>query len=78
MIQTKLFRSNRSQAVRLSKAVALPDSVKDVDIVAIGNRRIITPCGSAWDSWFDEGDVSDDFLANRNQCDVQERDSFDD
>ena len=34
MEKTTLFKSNRSQAVRLPKAVALPDDVKQVEIVA--------------------------------------------
>ena len=33
--RTKVFMSNRSQAVRLPKSVALPEGVKDVVIVAI-------------------------------------------
>ena len=39
-VQTKLFKSNRSQAVRLSKDVAFPESVKEVEITAIGSKRI--------------------------------------
>ena len=41
-IHTTLFKSNKTQAVRLPKPVALPESIKKVDIVAIGNTRIIT------------------------------------
>lgn len=40
-IQTKCFKSNRSQAVRLPKDIAFPESVKDVEIIAVGNKRII-------------------------------------
>ncbi|MBW2163890.1 MAG: AbrB/MazE/SpoVT family DNA-binding domain-containing protein, partial [Deltaproteobacteria bacterium] len=40
-VQTRLFKSNRSQAVRLPKRVAFPESVKDVEITAIGSKRII-------------------------------------
>jgi antitoxin VapB len=61
MEKTTLFKSNRSQAVRLPKAVALPDDVKQVEIVALGRTRIITPAGEAWDSWFDGESVSPDF-----------------
>jgi antitoxin VapB len=70
---TKVFISNRSQAVRLPKAVALPPSVKEVDIIAIGNRRLITPAGEAWDSWFDEAVVTDDFMGEREQPEDQRR-----
>ena len=76
MEQTTLFMSNRSQAVRLPKAVAMPQDVKRVDVVAIGRTRIITPAGEAWDSWFDAESVSSDFMAGREQPADQERESF--
>ena len=76
MEQTTVFKSNRSQAVRLPKAVALPEEVKRVDVVAIGRIRIITPAGEAWESWFDGPGVSTDFMAERNQPQVQEREGF--
>ncbi|WP_188390276.1 AbrB/MazE/SpoVT family DNA-binding domain-containing protein, partial [Pseudomonas fluvialis] len=43
MEQGAVFQSNRSQAVRLPKAVALPEDVKRVDVVVVGRARIITP-----------------------------------
>lgn len=42
-------QSNRSQAVRLPKAVALPEDVTRVEVVAVGRARIITPVGESWD-----------------------------
>ncbi|WP_099135148.1 type II toxin-antitoxin system VapB family antitoxin [Xenorhabdus budapestensis] len=53
------------QAVRLPKAVALPEDVKHVDIIAIGQTSIITPAGETWDSWFDGEDVTPDFMIDR-------------
>jgi len=76
MEQSTLFKSNRSQAVRLPKAVALPDDVKRVDVIAIGRTRIITPAGESWDSWFDGENVSADFMSDREQPDDQTRESF--
>lgn len=76
MEQTTVFKSNRSQAVRLPKAVALPEEVKQVDVVAVGRVRIITPAGEAWDSWFDGPGVTADFMVERDQPSVQERDGF--
>ena len=64
---TNLFKSNRSQAVNLPKAVELPESVTRVDIIAVGRTRLITPAGEAWDSWFDGPGVSDDFVSARKQ-----------
>jgi antitoxin VapB len=74
MEQSTVFKSNQSQAVRLPKAVALPESVKRVDIVKLGNSRLITPAGTAWDSWFDGPGVTDDFMVEREQPVDQERD----
>jgi len=77
MERASLFKSNKSQAVRLPKAVAYPDSVKQVDIVALGRARLIAPAGESWDSWFDHMGVSDDFMANRDQPPIgQEREAL--
>jgi antitoxin VapB len=75
-IHTKIFKSNRSQAVRLPKEVAYPDSVKDIKITAVGNKRIITPAGQSWDDWFDAKGVSEDFLSERRQPEDQIRENF--
>ena len=76
MEQGSVFLSNRSQAVRLPKAAALPDDVKRVDIVAVGRARIITPAGESWDSWFEGEGVTEDFMARREQPANQQRDEF--
>lgn len=76
MVQTTIFKSNTSQAVRLPKDVALPENIKRVDVVAVGNRRIISPAGTAWDEWFENGSVSDDFMIKRTQPVAQERDDL--
>ncbi|GCU89326.1 toxin-antitoxin system antitoxin VapB [Escherichia coli] len=75
-METTVFLSNRSQAVRLPKAVALPEDVKKVDVIAVGRTRIITPAGESWDSWFDGDSVSADFMNDREQPAIQERDAF--
>ncbi|UVJ44571.1 antitoxin [Pseudomonas sp. LS1212] len=76
MEQGAVFKSNRSQAVRLPKAVALPDDVTRVDVVAIGRARLITPAGESWDSWFEGESVSVDFMSEREQPADQERETF--
>lgn len=76
MEQGSVFLSNRSQAVRLPKAAALPDDVKRVDVVAIGRTRILTPAGESWDSWFDGEGVTADFMTDRAQPGDQERESL--
>jgi len=76
MKQASIFKSNRSQAVRIPKPIALPDSVKKVDIIPLGNARLIVPAGQAWDSWFDAQGVSEDFMQTRNQPMPQIRETF--
>ncbi|MCM5569901.1 antitoxin [Burkholderiaceae bacterium FT117] len=73
---TTVFRSNKTQAVRLPKAVELPAEVTRVDIVAVGNTRIITPAGESWDVWFDGPGASEDFMLEREQPGDQERESL--
>src|ERR1700682_2083024 len=53
MVHTTIFRSNRSQAVRLPKDVAFPDKVKRVTVLRDGNRRVIVPSNAVWDDFFD-------------------------
>jgi len=75
-METRIFKSNRTQAVRLPKAVAFPESVREVEIVALGRSRLITPAGESWDEWFDQPTASADFIAERVQEVDQERDDF--
>jgi antitoxin VapB len=73
MARSTIFMNNKSQAVRLPKPVALPASVRKVDIVKIGRARVITPAGESWDVWFDREGVSEDFMPERDQLGDQER-----
>lgn len=73
MEQGSVFKSNRSQAVRLPKAVALPPDVTRVDIVVVGRTRILVPVGESWDTWFDGDTVTADFLTEREQPADQSR-----
>lgn len=52
MPRSTVFKSNRSQAVRLPKAVAFPEDVHQVEIVKLGQARLITPVGRRWDDFF--------------------------
>ncbi|WAP69490.1 type II toxin-antitoxin system VapB family antitoxin [Jiella pelagia] len=74
MTSTTIFTSNRSQAVRLPKAVAFPDTVDQVDILKIGSSRLIVPKGRRWDDLFLGGPrVSEDFLGERQQPETEDR-----
>lgn len=73
--KSTVFKSNKSQAVRLPKAVAFPEEVRQVEIIKLGNARLITPAGHRWDEFFSEGPhVSDDFLSERDQGAAEQRD----
>ena len=73
MTRTKLFRSNRSQAVRLPKDVAFPEGVTEVAISRDGKRRVIVPANAAWDDFFDAPGID---LPPRDQPRTQERDKI--
>ena len=73
MTRTRIFLSNRSQAVRLPKDVAFPERVKDVAILRDGARRVIVPANAVWDDFFARPGVD---LPERAQPAAQERDPF--
>ena len=70
MTRTKLFQSNRSQAVRLPKDVAFPEGVSEVRILREGATRVIAPADRVWDDFFDGAGVD---LPAREQPDAQAR-----
>ena len=77
MTQSTVFTSNRSQAVRLPKAVAFPADVHQVEIVRVGRSRVISPQGKRWDDLFESGPrASEDFMREREQPVVEDRESF--
>ena len=74
-ITTRIFRTNKTQAVRLPKDVAFPAGVEEVEVLVVGEARLIAPKGRRWASYFAEGPFTEaDFMADRAQPDQQERD----
>ena len=72
-----LFKLNRSQAVRIPKDLAFPDTVKEVVIRRQGNSLVISPKLNFWSDFLAMGPSPD--FPDRDQPPVQERDwSFDD
>ena len=67
-----IFTSNRSQAVRLPKAVAFPDGVKELRAIPQGKGLLLVPVESLWDDFFDrpgidirlQDDVIDDSVVS--------------
>ena len=73
-VQSRVFKTNRSQAVRIPKALAFPANVTDVEITKLGNSLLITPAGKNWAEYFENGPfVTDDFMIEREKWDFEER-----
>ncbi|WP_199554851.1 type II toxin-antitoxin system VapB family antitoxin [Sandaracinobacteroides hominis] len=72
-VRTPLFRSNRSQAVRLPKAVAFPENVREVRVLKQGRQRLIVPADAAWDDFFAAPGID---LPDRSQPEAQQRETF--
>ncbi len=73
MARTTLFRSNRSQAVRLPKDVAFPEGTREVAVLRDGKRRVIVPAGAIWDDFFDAPGID---LGERDQPVAAEREAL--
>lgn len=71
-----LFKSNRSQAVRIPKDMEFPDGVKNLVIRKVGNSRILTPKELLWLEYFDQPGVPD-FPERSPQGEHEVRESFD-
>ena len=77
MTRSTVFTSNRSQAVRLPKAIAFPADVHQVEIIKIGHSRMISPVGKRWDDLFREGPrATEDFMRERDQPAAEEREAL--
>ena len=77
MAHSRIFKTNRTQAVRLPKAVAFPDDVREVDIIKLGQTRLIVPIGLRWDDFFRDGPfVSEDFMQDREQPAAERREQL--
>ena len=77
MAISTVFTNNRTQAVRLPAEVRFPDSVKKVEVRALGLERVIAPADQAWDSFFlGEASVSDDFMLERASQEQPDREAL--
>lgn len=77
MTTSTVFTNNRSQAVRLPAELRFPESVKRVEVRAIGNERVITPVDQAWDSFFLSSPLpSEDFINERATQQQGEREAL--
>jgi antitoxin VapB len=75
MTQSTVFKTNKTQAVRIPKALAFPDHVKKVKIVSQGGSLIITPVDESWEAFFKGPGIGDDF-ERPPQPEPQKREDF--
>lgn len=73
MPRTRLFQTNRSQAVRLPKEVAFPPGVREVAVLRDGARRVIVPANAIWDDFFAAPGID---LGDRAQPEPQVREAL--
>jgi antitoxin VapB len=71
MKHVAIFKTNRSQAVRIPKEFAFPEGLEKVTIRRVGESVILTPIDALWDDFFDQPGVD---LGPRDQPPPQERD----
>jgi antitoxin VapB len=75
MPTAKLFKNGRSQAVRLPREFALPG--REVYVQRVGEAVLLVPIDDPWTTLFDAADrFSDDFMTEREQPEVEERESL--
>ena len=72
---TRLFKLNRSQALRIPKDLAFPEGVTDVILRRSGNDLIVTPCETFWDDFFAAG-PNPDFPERFPQGEYEVREAF--
>ncbi|OCA55837.1 hypothetical protein [Photorhabdus namnaonensis] len=66
MEKTTAFKNNHSQVSGPTiQSCGFPEGVRQVDVV-----------GESWNSWFDGSGVTADFMTEREQSSVQEREGF--
>ncbi len=61
MTQSTIFKNNKTQAVRLPKAMAFPDSVKKVTITQQGEGLLILPIKGTWEEFLSSPGIGEDF-----------------
>jgi antitoxin VapB len=75
MKTAKLFQNGRSQAVRLPKEFRFKG--KEVYIHREGSRVILSEKPSSWDDFFfSDNQTTPDFMQEREQLEIEERDIF--
>lgn len=74
--EAALFRSNRSQAVRIPKDLEFPEGVKKIIVRRVGPSIILTPKEALWDDFFAKLPADDDFVIPDDPPPADDIDAF--
>ena len=75
MITASIFKNGSSQAVRIPKEFRFKG--ERVEIKKLGKGILLIPIASSWDSFINSLDkFSDDFMDERNQPELQQREGL--
>lgn len=75
MKHAAIFKTNRSQAVRIPKEFAFPEGLDRVAIRREGDSIVLTPVENFWDAFFAAGPTPD-FPERFPQGEYEEREAF--
>ena len=74
MADSTVFKTNRTQAVRIPKELAYPDSVREVVVTRNGKVITIVPKYKSWKDWFENAPrLSDDFPTDIDELPMDKR-----
>lgn len=74
--KSTVFKSGRSDAVRIPAAMRFPEGTKDVVIRREGKSLVVTPAEASWDAFFAMPKLDNDFMLSREQGVFDEREEF--
>lgn len=78
MSTATIANQNRKQTVDMPQHAAFPIHIKEVEVIVVGNTRILTPRGERWQVWASRpSQLSEDCFAERGQDGTQNRQGFD-
>ena len=73
-----IHKDRNNQTISLPPAVAFPEHIEQVEIIRVGDARILTPAGERWRVWAScPSQLTEDCLNEREQPEAQIREGFD-
>ena len=75
-MKTRAYMNNNTLAVRIPREIADGLPIGEVEIRKVGTSYIINPTGETWHDFFAGPRATEDFMTDRNQPPMQEREGF--